>query len=553
VLFRSVIAHELAHQWFGDVVTPNGWEDLWLSEGVATFLAARAIDAHNPLFGARLDELARVAAMMDEDTVAVRRAVTTPQQAEQIFTRLPFDKGAAIMLMLERWLGEAVLRTALRAYVRQHAWSSVTTKDLVDALEGASGQSLGEAVGPFLDRPGVPIVDSTTSCEGGRLSSVTVRQNVWAGQRPWTIPVCVGLLDGGAPRCTTVEEVPMRLAFEPRVSCPTWADPNPGLAGYYRYGVRAEQLDAAVSLAPRMSPEAKLGLLNNAWAAVRKNQLHPDAVLRFLAALDGERSPPVLEQEIAILDEIDRKVVRAEDRPAWRRWIAQRFEPLRAAVQNSVAREGDDRRARARSLLLQALGTLAHNDDVLGAASEVTRRWLAGERIDPDIGERAVVIGGTRADAAMVEGLIARAKSGAPEDRQRALEALSRVDTPSLLRRVLTWTLDADGPAEADGYALVRRTSERPEARLLVLDWIKAPGDRMTAKRSMFSPALAALRSACDDAQREPLERLLSVSDGTKLDDVYQHEHKEAIACRDFAAAHGASVAAFLAAAKKAR
>jgi alanyl aminopeptidase len=494
-----------------------------------------------------LDQVASIQAMMDDDTTAVRRAVTTPQEAERAFTRLPFEKGASILFMLERWLGEAAMRTALRAYLREHAWSSVTTKDLVDALEGASGQSLADMVGPFLDRPGVPIVDSSASCEAGRLSAVTVRQDVWAGQTPWTIPVCVGFPDGGSPRCAAIDDVPVRLAAPPSgASCPAWVDPNPGLAGYYRYVVRPDQLEAAASVAPRMSPEAKLGLLFNAWAAVRNSRLHPDAVLRFLVALDGERSPPVLEQEMAVLLDLDRRVVRAEDRPAFRRWVAQRFEPLRAAVQSSVAREGDDRRARARPLLLEALGTLAHSDDVLQAASDATRRWLAGEPLDPDIGARAVVLGGARADAAMVDGLMARAKSGAPEDRERALEALSRVDDPSLLRRVLLWTLDADGPGEAAGHALVRGMSERPEARPIVFEWIKAPGDRMTAKRTKFSPALAALRFACEDAQRDPLEKLLSVSDGTKYDDVYKREQKEAIACRDFAAAHGASVAAYL-------
>src|SRR5207248_186368 len=141
-----VIAHELAHIWFGDLVTTKWWNDLWLNEGFATWMEARAVDELDPRLEARMDAVENTLDVMDTDALtsarAVRQPVSTTNETSEAFDRITYAKGAAVLAMIEHWIGEASFQRGVRAYITANAWKNATANDLLGALDAASGRDV---------------------------------------------------------------------------------------------------------------------------------------------------------------------------------------------------------------------------------------------------------------------------------------------------------------------------------------------------------------------------------------------------------------------------
>src|SRR5262249_44021526 len=156
------VAHEISHHWFGNLVTMPWWDDLWLNEGFATWMEGKIVDAWKPGMDIRLEQLkARNAAMgVDalESARAVRQPVSSTGEAEEAFDGITYDKGAAVLGMIEAWLGPDVFREGVRSYVKSHSFATATAADLFDALGKASKKEVGPIASTFLDQPGVPLV-----------------------------------------------------------------------------------------------------------------------------------------------------------------------------------------------------------------------------------------------------------------------------------------------------------------------------------------------------------------------------------------------------------
>ncbi|HEY5010008.1 MAG TPA: M1 family metallopeptidase, partial [Acidimicrobiales bacterium] len=168
----ETIAHEFAHQWFGDLVTMQWWDDIWLNEGFATWAEAHMVDAWKPSFGATIDQIADVQFVMDTDALksarAVRQPVTSTGEVLESFDGLTYEKGAAVLRMLESWLGPDTFRRGVQRYLHDNAWKNAKADDLFHALEFVSAQSVSEMAHGFLDKPGVPSVQVNWKC-GGKL------------------------------------------------------------------------------------------------------------------------------------------------------------------------------------------------------------------------------------------------------------------------------------------------------------------------------------------------------------------------------------------------
>ncbi|MDP9150468.1 MAG: M1 family metallopeptidase, partial [Myxococcota bacterium] len=179
----EVIAHELAHQWFGDLVTLEWWDDLWLNEGFATWAESKIVDAWRPRFGATFGQIAGIQRVMDVDALqsarAVREPVRSTSEAEEAFDGITYEKGAAILRMLESWLGQDTFRRGVQRYVHEHAWKNARAEDLFQALDYVSTQSVGRMASGFLDRPGVPDVAVSWTCGGAGGGKLELRESEW--------------------------------------------------------------------------------------------------------------------------------------------------------------------------------------------------------------------------------------------------------------------------------------------------------------------------------------------------------------------------------------
>jgi cytosol alanyl aminopeptidase len=490
----EVIAHEFAHQWFGDLVTMAWWNDIWLNEGFATWAEAKIVDAWKPSFGARLEQIAGVEGVMDTDAMASARAVREPvrstSEAMEAFDGITYDKGAAVLRMLEGWLGETTFQRGVQQYLTQHAWGNATAEDLFHALDYVSAQRVDELAQSFLDQPGVPLVTTTVTCET-KGPNLELQTSDWrplgepepAHPHAWTLPVCVTSNLEKGKQCFTVGPEVARRSLGPR--CPTWVYPNAELAGYYRFVVDRAKLAALGAAGSALSPAERLGLVANAWAGVRAGAIVPDVMLNVLPSLDGETNRFVVAQIIDVLAGVDHALVSDEARPAFRKYVTARLAGHARTLgwwPPNGHEEQDDDRALERRSVLWAMGAIARDPATLAEAEKYAAAWIKDPAsVAPDTAAVAVPLASIRAGTSRLDELRAAARTApTPEARVLAIRAMGAFDDPAVLRAALDVTLGDELKLSELRY--VFGAAGRREVRSVLFAWEKENWAKLGAR-----------------------------------------------------------------------
>jgi alanyl aminopeptidase len=483
----SVLAHELSHLWFGDLVTMAWWDDLWLNEAFASWMSDKIIDQWHPETQAVRQALAGKSRVMAEDALATARKVRNPVrssgEAREAFDGITYAKGRAVLAMTETWLGEETFRDGIRRYLRRHAWGNATAADLYAALAEATaaravgaGDAKASQIAPmmnsFTDQAGVPLVGATLSCQAGTGGSIQLRQQEYltlerrqdpaasALNKLWRIPVCVTLgpsatssgAGGGAAEtpCALLASAASRIDLPapagPAARCPRLFYPNAGEAGYYRLRFEPEQLAQLAQLAKsgQLLERERFGLASNAWAAVGGGDLSTSALLDLYGGFAGETSRLVWEPIMDALLLIDRALVSDAAHPAFTRWVRALLGPAgRRLGWRARPGEGDEPKL-LRELVLGALGGLGEDRSTLAQARRFTDQWLADPPgADADRARIALPLAAKRGDAKLFDRLVAAlTKAGTPEVRVLALSGLAGFEDPALVERTLALTLD---------------------------------------------------------------------------------------------------------------
>jgi len=450
-----VIAHEFAHQWFGDLVTMPWWDDLWLNEGFATWAAAKIVDEWRPTFGATVEQIAEIQGVMDTDALmsarAVREPVRSTGEAMEAFDGITYEKGAAVLRMLEKWLGADTFRRGIQRYVHEGAWKSARADDLFKALEYVSAQRVNELASGFLDQPGVPEVIASWSCGGANGNRLELRQTEWrplgepreGAPRRWTLPVCTASDAEKTKSCFTLGAEPIVRTIDTR--CPAWVYPNADQAGYYRFVVDGAHLLALASAGRSLDAIDRLGLVSNAWAGVRQGSTAPGVLMDVLAAFDGETDRHVIDQVVTVLRGVDQALIMDEARPAFQGYVSARLAARKRTLgwePSKGVTEDDDRKLLRRSVL-GAMGEIARDATTLREAETHAIRWLQDPKsVSGDTAAVAVPMASMGAGAARLTELRAAAASAkTPQDRVIALRAMGTFEEGAVLRQALDLAL----------------------------------------------------------------------------------------------------------------
>ncbi|MBI3565705.1 MAG: ERAP1-like C-terminal domain-containing protein [Elusimicrobia bacterium] len=487
----EVVTHEIVHQWFGNLVTMRWWNDLWLNEAFATWLAAKIVDRRVPEWKVwdDFDQGKRFPLSIDALPGArpVRSDAATPAEIQAMFDPMSYQKGGALLRMLELHLGEEDFRAGVRAYIRRFARGNAEAGDLARELEKASGQPVRRMLDGWLTRAGVPVVTATAA---GRTLTLTQERFSAAGPADgtlWTVPVAVRYRLKGETRARELRVLldgASKTVTLPGRGEPSWVYPNAGETGYYRVALSPELLAAALARRGELSPAERAGLLNHLWAAARAGRLPVSRFLDALAAFRGDPSRMILEDAAAYLKTL-RQDLAADDetRAALGAFAADFFAPARARLgwEKKKGESADDALARP-----AVLGALALHAAGTGFADEAAPRLAAylddPASLDAAVAPVVVAAAARRNDPALFEAFRARlAAPKTPEQKDLMLRALSEFSAPELLDRALALTLTDEVRAQ-DAWKPFVWILSAPATRERGWEFVKARWPALVAK-----------------------------------------------------------------------
>jgi len=423
----DVICHEIAHMWFGDLVTMKWWNGIWLNEAFATFMEVLAVDAYRPEWQRWVSfGVEREAAMAVDGLHATRPvefAVGRPHEAEGMFDVLTYQKGGSVLRMLEQFIGPDVFQEGIHDYLVTHAYANTETRDLWDALEGASGRPVARIMDTWINQGGYPLV---TVGDDGSIAqhpfSYSGDPGGAIGSR-WQIPILHRTLgaaedwaDSGlltAPS-GTVDDVDGELLV------------NAGGSGYYRVAYGTGAVGRLAGRLGELSPLERYNLMSDTWAATLAGDAPVVDFLALARALgdSGEGDPSVWSVVIGALGLFDR-VIPDADRRALEAGVRALLGPLVTRLGWDPSPTDDERTPSLRSSALFALGTIGDDPDV---RAEAARRFAASDAT-PLHGDTATAIVGIVAangGAEEYEAFLARYRSPAtPQEENRYLDALA--------------------------------------------------------------------------------------------------------------------------------
>ena len=469
----EVVAHETAHMWFGDLVTMKWWNGIWLNEAFATFMELLAVDAFRPEWGTWVSFGAGRSAAFGTDALRSTRPVEypvgRPTEAEAMFDVLTYQKGAAVLRMLEQYLGAEPFRQGIVRYLNEHRHANTETTDLWDAIEAASGEPARAVMDSWIYQGGFPLVAVSPGADG---RSLVLRQRrfVYAGspgEERWQVPINLRYSTGGR-----VEQARMLLTegsatFE-LAGPPDWVVVNDGAWGFYRVRYEADllhRLRAVVST--ELSSLERLSLVSDTWAAVVADQLPLGEFLDLTRALVDETDPDVWGAVLGPVSLLDR-VVSDADRPALQAYVRRVVGPAFARLGWRPVSGEAERVGTLRGRLLLTLGTIGADPDVRAEAARRHARYLEDPtELAPDLVPATVsVVAYAGGEAEYTTMLDQFRRASTPQGEVRHLYALAGSEVPVLLRRTLEMCLAGDVRTQDAPYVIGAVLGSRAGGRL---------------------------------------------------------------------------------------
>jgi puromycin-sensitive aminopeptidase len=517
----EVITHELAHQWFGNLVTMVWWDDLWLNEAFATWMAYKIVDRWKPGWRVWMDfEVGKGAALhLDalKSSHPIRAEVRNAEEAGESFDAITYEKGGAILRMIESWLAEDRFREGIRLYMRRHKEANATADDLWGALADASGEPILELANGWIRQVGYPLVSLAT-----RGTKVTLRQRRFfsdpearenGSPTRWLVPVVlrIGTASGTQERRELIRlpEQEIDLGVEP-----SWVLGNAGARGFYRVAYEPEDLRRLIAALPQLASEERMTLVADQWALVRAGAPAGPFIELCEGIVKTERDHVVLDEVVSRLSWLEHRGVSDPDRPLFHDWLRRLFAPLAAELGWDAKGGEDDERRLLRAAVLRALALVARDPNAIREAQERYRSHVGARPrpLDPNLLDLVVAAAARTADRARFEELRKRAGDELdPAAKRRFLLALAMVEQPDLVSPAVELSLQDDVKmqdfASYAGALLANRATREAAWQLVQGKWSEV---RKKADSPMLLRRLVESLGALPERQHlEQIERFL--------------------------------------------
>jgi alanyl aminopeptidase len=338
----NVNAHELAHQWFGDVVTMPWWDDLWLNESFATWMQSKITQKLHPEFNADLERITDTADAMKSDSLVsvrrIRQPILSNADIQTAFDGITYQKGAAVLNMFESYLGEEKFKQGVRNYINKHQYGNATANDLISALAEQSGQGerFTRAMKSFLDQPGVPLINTALQQEDNKVF-LNVKQSRYLpvgskgdARSLWGVPLCVRYEvpnAGSKVQCELVDQAETKIELK-GASLGSWYIPNADAAGYYQFSLPQKEFTRLTAATEKLSNTEQLAYAYAISAAFNHGDINLLAVVDAAKKFANSNSRQISTALFSQLSTIYRHVLKTEaEREHFRKVLANLYLP----------------------------------------------------------------------------------------------------------------------------------------------------------------------------------------------------------------------------------
>jgi alanyl aminopeptidase len=448
-------AHEMSHQWFGDLVTTSWWDDLWLNEAFATWMENKITGEWKPEWKMEVTEVQDRLGAMELDGLISARRIRQPIESENdianAFDGITYQKGAAVIEMFEHWIGEKPLQKGVRLYLREHADGNAVTPDFLAAISQAAGHDVAPAFSTFLDQAGVPMVSVDLRCEKDKPHLVLSQSrslpigSQGSVKQSWTLPICVKYAGKGGARqeCAVLNDPSSEMALTKTSACPAWLLANDGEGGYYRVLYRGDLLEHVLWDRNRLTIAERVGLLGDISALIDTGGLTPAKALAFVEPFSQDSDWRVVAEAMNATGILRSPVVPDELLANAARFLRKMFgERARQLGWTATPGQIEDQGALRRQLVA-LVARDGEDPELIAEAEKLARRWIDDRKaVDPTMAGAVMYVAAAHGDQALFDKIHAAAlNSQDRREREILIRALGSFRDPVLVRQRLALLL----------------------------------------------------------------------------------------------------------------
>ena len=442
-----VVAHEMAHQWFGDMVTLAWWDNTWLNEGFANWMEAKPIAAWKPEWNMTQEVANDLQGTLDLDarrtTRTIRAKAETPDEINEMFDGISYGKAGGMIDMVENYLGKETFRQGVHKYLQAHMYDNATAEDFWNTEAEVSHKPVDKIMDSLVSLPGVPFL-TFDAVQG---ASLPVQQSRFfldstvktSTAQSWTLPICFKTGSAGTKESEHCEVLSPSQSSISAPSAPLLYANAEG-KGYYRSLYPEDtQHQLVAHMESDLASEERIAVLGDQWAMVHSGRTSIAGYLDAATAIRNDSSPEVLEQAVAALNTIDTQIASTpEERTQFSAWIRAQFAPAWKALGPPQPSDSPAKRE-LRAELLTVVADQGRDPEAIAEAKSLTTRSLADPgSVDPTLANAALFAAARNGDSTLFDQLVKLSTdSESAQVRANALRALERFRDPALERRAL--------------------------------------------------------------------------------------------------------------------
>ena len=553
----AVLAHEIAHQWFGDLVTMQWWDDIWLNEGFANWMMSKPLKEWRPDWKVELDEVGDNHVAMGLDalraTRPIRSKASTPAEISELFDPIAYEKGAAVLRMLEAWVGPQDFQKAVNAYIEKFKYGNARAEDFWGTLTTVTGKPVDKVMASFVDQAGLPLVSVDVTCAGGSSRAVLSQDRYFRDSAPagaaaplWQIPVCLQSSSGDS-RCEVLQQKRQEISFN---GCPAWVMGNAGARGYYRAAISPAMVRTMAEKVETLSPAERMAVLSDEWALVRAGRHDVGTFMDLASGFAGERTAAVMQTLGTLLRAAGEEFATGGTANAYRAWVGKLVAPALRDVGVPGSPADDDERKALRAAVVAIAGGIARDPQLLATSRQLVEQELDKPgTVESTLLTLVVNLAALQGDAALYDRYLKASKAATqPEVRYQYLYGLTAFSEPALVRRTMDLTL-SDEVRSQDAKLVIGRMLANTDTRALAWQLVRERWNEIQKKTGEFvgnTTIVGALSSFCDGSTAAEVKAFFTTHKVPDAERTLQQSLERIDTCARGAAAQAPKLAEWL-------